>query len=235
MERAYDRAPAAPIRRTSVATDTIGAVLSEIGPAALGIYVYLARRCNRDGTCWPSYETIAEDCNVQRRYAMKVIADLERGGFLMVERRRSERTGNLENVYHLPAQSALFGGVHPDVHPGDHPGDLHIRKKVKSEATEEATEGHAPRFAEFWLAYPKKRAKDAAERAWSKLRAEDRRLALNRLPAFVACRQWQANGGQYIPHASTWLNSGDWKELPDAALPAAPRGAISRLAMLEVE
>ena len=237
MERAYDRAPTAPIRRTSVATDTIEAVLSTIGPAALGIYVYLARRCNRDGQCWPSYDTNAEDCGVQRRWVIKQVRALEDHGFLTVERRRSERTGNMENVYHLPSQQALFAappGARPGDPPGAHPGVLPIRKKEQKEVQREVQrEEHGRAFAEFWIGYPKKRAKDAAERAWTKLAPADRDLVLERLPLFVACRQWQEQGGQFIPHPATWLNSGDWRELPDAGRPAA--GGITRLMQMGVE
>lgn len=235
MERAYERAPSAPIRRTSVPADMVDAVLSELGPAALGIYVYLAKRCNRDGECWPSYQTIADDCGVQRRYVMKVVASLEERQFIVVERRRSERTGNTENVYRMPAQIALWGGAHAGAPAGAHPGDLPIRKNVQRERTEEPTEEeNAPAFAEFWLLYPKKRGKDAAQRAWQKLKADDRRLAFDRLPAFISCRQWQTDDGRFIPHPATWLNSGDWREMPDHG-PARPAGRISGLLSLEVE
>ena len=116
MERApvYRDAPVRTIRRTSVMADTVSEILSTLGPAALGMYTSLAQRCTRDGQCWPSYDTIAIDCNVQRRYAIRVIKSLEDAGFIVVERRRDGRGGHDANVFTLPAQrllSDLFGGI----------------------------------------------------------------------------------------------------------------------------
>jgi DNA-binding Lrp family transcriptional regulator len=66
-------------------------------------------------------------------------------------------------------------------------------------------------FADFWKAYPNKKSKMAAERKWKKISPEDRALAL----ADVSVRStkdkdWIKDGGKYIPHPSTYLNSGGW-------------------------
>ena len=46
------------------------------------------------------------------------------------------------------------------------------------------------------------------------------------LAAWTVSTDWTKDGGQFIPHASTWLNGKRWEdELPQpaAAKPAAPR------------
>lgn len=70
------------------------------------------------------------------------------------------------------------------------------------------------RFAAFWAAYPRKAGKATAEKAWGKLKATDE--LLNTILAAIekqrACDQWTKDGGQYIPHPSTWLNQRRWED-----------------------
>lgn len=75
-------------------------------------------------------------------------------------------------------------------------------------------------FEEFWAAYPRKVGKDAALKAFEK-RMPDRAL-LDRMLAAIAAQRaspdWQKEGGQFIPHPTTWLNQGRWEDQPVAPL-----------------
>ncbi len=76
-------------------------------------------------------------------------------------------------------------------------------------------------FAEFWTAYPRKKSKAAAERAWAKIRPGEE-LQAEILAALEQAKQsqdWQKEGGQYIPYPATWLNARGWE---DELEPAAP-------------
>lgn len=71
-------------------------------------------------------------------------------------------------------------------------------------------------FAEFWKAYPKKKAKDAAQRAFIN------KQAFRYMPEILAAitqqsksEQWKKDGGQFIPHPATWLNGGRWQDEAD--------------------
>src|SRR5207249_4848968 len=69
-------------------------------------------------------------------------------------------------------------------------------------------------FEEFWEAYPKKRAKEAAKRAWKKV-APDATLVetiVAVLPDWKASEEWQRDGGRYIPNPATWLNDKRWTD-----------------------
>ena len=74
-------------------------------------------------------------------------------------------------------------------------------------------------FGEFWSAYPRKVGKDAARKAFAKRKPHPELLA--KMLAAVAIQakstQWQRDGGQYIPHPSTWLNEGRWNDGEGAA------------------
>ena len=72
-------------------------------------------------------------------------------------------------------------------------------------------------FEAFWRAYPRKTAKTAARTAWKKLAPVGG--LLDTIMAAVAAqsnsRQWLADGGRFIPHASTWLNQARWEDEVD--------------------
>lgn len=69
-------------------------------------------------------------------------------------------------------------------------------------------------FAEFWKAYPVKKGKAAAEKAWLKLKP-DTELQATILSAIAVQREsssWKRDKGQYIPHPTTWLNQRRWDD-----------------------
>lgn len=86
-------------------------------------------------------------------------------------------------------------------------------------------------FDEAWAAYPRKVSKAKARKAWA---AEKPPLqaVLSALEWQCRSRQWQSDGGAYIPHMATWVNQRRWEDEPDAragpvpvSAPAEPLGA----------
>lgn len=67
-------------------------------------------------------------------------------------------------------------------------------------------------FPDFWAAYPRKEGRQAAEKAWQKLKPDDdlQRLMAAALEAQKCSRQW--SDLQFVPHASTWLNQRRWED-----------------------
>lgn len=92
------------------------------------------------------------------------------------------------------------------------------KKEVGSRIEEESIPPVSPplgaRFDEFWAAYPRKVGKQAAWKAWSKLKpsAELTKAILAAVEYQRNCPQWQKDGGQYIPNPATWLNQGRWED-----------------------
>lgn len=75
-------------------------------------------------------------------------------------------------------------------------------------------------FDRFWKLYPNKKCKDKASKAWAKLKVDADLFAkiTAGLAAQVASPDWRKDGGQYIPHPTTWLNGKRWEDevrLPD--------------------
>lgn len=81
-----------------------------------------------------------------------------------------------------------------------------------------------PDFELFWEAYGKKVGRNAAESAFAKAKKSKDWLGIDTLLAVVAIwrksEQWTKDGGQYQPHAATWLKQHRWTdEAPHEATP----------------
>jgi len=89
--------------------------------------------------------------------------------------------------------------------PADQPGEQ--RKRAKTQKQDEL-------FARFWAAYPKKRSKGQAEKAWAKLQP-DEQLIETMLAAIERAKkseEWRKENGRYIPYPATWLNGKRWED-----------------------
>lgn len=93
-----------------------------------------------------------------------------------------------------------------------------------AEAPEEAPPAQAPvsedeLFERFWEAYPKKRSKPAARRAWLRLRPGPVlfRAMMEALERQKRSRDWAKDAGQFIPYPATWLNQRRWEDEEDPA------------------
>lgn len=87
------------------------------------------------------------------------------------------------------------------------------RKAAPSTATSSVVSG----FDAFWKIYPRRVAKQAAEREWTRLSpdAELQQTILKAVEQQRTCPQWVKEGGQFIPHARTWLSQKRWEDEPE--------------------
>jgi hypothetical protein len=69
-------------------------------------------------------------------------------------------------------------------------------------------------FDEFWSAYPKKRSKGQAEKAWQKIKpdASTFRRIIEAIEIHKRSNDWQKESGAYIPYPATWLNAKCWED-----------------------
>lgn len=72
-----------------------------LGPIGTAIYLSLCRHVDRNESCFPSEQRIAEQHGISARSVRKYLHLLERLRLIAVERRRAESGGFLNNVYHL--------------------------------------------------------------------------------------------------------------------------------------
>lgn len=89
-------------------------------------------------------------------------------------------------------------------------------------------------FERFWTAYPKKRNKGDACKAWRALKPDEQLVevilqAVERAKGFA---QWRKDGGQFIPYPASWLRARGWEDeerVDVVPLPADARGERSRI------
>lgn len=77
-------------------------------------------------------------------------------------------------------------------------------------------------FEEFWKAYPRKKGKGAAYKAWCRAKGlppTDTLIA--KIIEQGDSGQWRKDDGEYIPHPATWINERRWDDEADAVMKSA--------------
>lgn len=90
----------------------------------------------------------------------------------------------------------------------------------KGHAGKKEISPYSQQFETFWAAYPRKTGKGKAWESFEKYDVTDELLGkmLETLEAAKRSAQWRKDGGQFIPHPSTWLNQRRWEdEIPQTA------------------
>ncbi|WP_214510535.1 helix-turn-helix domain-containing protein [Pseudomonas brassicacearum] len=204
----------------------VKAMKTKVGnPLRKLVLIKLADNASDQGECWPSYQHIADQCEIGRSTVKLHIRELEKAGLLRREYRRKGEL-NQSNVFHLSldggAASAPRGGA-PDNPPGagDNPGGgagaaprtSHSYEPVK-EPKPTVTSDTAEGFEQFWKLYPKKKGRKDAVKAWAKLKPSDelRQTLITALGSHCLSEDWTKDGGRYVPNASTWLNGERWTD-----------------------
>lgn len=84
------------------------------------VLLALADNANDDGVCWPSIATVAKKANLERRYVIDILKQLENDGEIKVERRRNGKL-NKSNVYMvvMPASLPSVPGITTPSEAGD--------------------------------------------------------------------------------------------------------------------
>ena len=97
--------------------------------------------------------------------------------------------------------------------PLEYPDDAshsHSQKRTKSSCAND--------FARFWSAYPRKKSKGQAERAFAKLNPNEQLmgLMLSAIERAKTSEPWLEQAGKFIPYPASWLNAKGWEdELPE--------------------
>lgn len=70
----------------------------------------------------------------------------------------------------------------------------------------------AESFGLFWQAYPKKKDKETARKAWNKIPAELHPEIYASLAKQRQSQDWTKEAGKYVPLPATWLNGKRWED-----------------------
>ncbi|PTO69287.1 helix-turn-helix domain-containing protein [Vibrio splendidus] len=190
------------------------------------VLLKLADNANDNGVCWPSYEYIADMCEVDRRTVMRHIKTLEEMGFVSVRTRKGEK-GNSSNVYQLnlgsdklspPSDTRSRGVVSQDHQPSDpmSPGISHrtsqlepIKNKQKNSSELESC------FERLWAAFPTKKSKKNSLAKFKSIvtaQSEPPEVFTNMLCQDVENRVANRQFGFDKLHLTTYLNQERWND-----------------------
>ena len=106
------------------------------------------------------------------------------------------------------------------------------KKESKKENKNKRTiEANASAFASFWSAYPKKKNKGQAEKAFQKLNPDPDLLTLilSGIERAKRTEGWRKQDGQFIPYPATWLNAQGWLD-EDSTAQKGPLPKNARIA-----
>lgn len=67
-------------------------------------------------------------------------------------------------------------------------------------------------FGLFWQAYPKKKDKETARKAWGKVPAELHETVFGALAKQSQSQDWLKEAGKYVPNPATWINGKRWED-----------------------
>ncbi len=69
-------------------------------------------------------------------------------------------------------------------------------------------------FDIFWKGYPKKVGKEAAWKAWKKIKPDQalQKAIRKSVDDHKSWPAWEKNSGEFIPHPATYLNQGRWQD-----------------------
>lgn len=174
-------------------------------PLAKLVLIKLADNANDLGECWPSYQHVADQCEISRRTAMRHIQALEAAGFLRKEERFGGPKGNSSNLFRLTIRNGrplvnLQGGVVSQSHQGsvtESPGGSVTESPRTSHSSEPVNEpscgqqaDHIP-YAAIFQAY----AEALPELPQLKVKDEARRKAIRSIwkmdKRFQSLQHWQ--------------------------------------------
>jgi hypothetical protein len=208
------------------------------GTAALTVFATLHAWTNRERTCYPAIDTIAEFAGVTAPTVKRALRTLESVGALRISRQPNDtgkaqsKTSLYQLLYvrnDLPSISSRGvnddtpGGVN-DRTPGgvndDTPNHIHLIHIHENQMdsivhiTQEAeiVDESEIMFDRFWQAYPRSEGKKAARRRWDRMTGHEREAALAAIAVHVDYWRETSTERQFIPHASTWLNGRRWED-----------------------
>ncbi|WP_417646260.1 helix-turn-helix domain-containing protein [Klebsiella pneumoniae] len=217
------------------------------------VLLKLADNASDLGECWPSYQHIADQCEISKRSVMNHIQALCECGLIKKELRTGPK-GNSSNVYQLNLRSARdspggSAGAAPRISHSFEPVNESVNEPIKhtgasaiaSAPSRSAKQDYSPEFEKAWQAYPKRaggNSKAAAFKAWNArlkdgVKPEVMLAGVKRYAAYA--RATGSAGTQYVKQAVSFFGPDRHFEESWQA-PSAPagghNGTIARLSGL---
>ena len=211
-----------------------------IPPNAKLLYAEISSLTDARGYCYAANAYFERLYELSARTVSRLIRALAEAGYIRVEDDGGGKTkrkiyagvnplasppGNLDKNVYTPRQKCLYP---PDKivyqNKKENRKEDHIPPKPPEGAGVDFVPKKAPdwkpeRFAAFWAFYPLHKSKQAAIRAWDKLKPSDELLAVIGKALRRQIADKRARGEEWKLYASTFLNSARWTDEDADELP----------------
>lgn len=212
--------------------------------AAVKVYVALSRRADATTrSCFPSFSQIGIDTGLTRASITSALSELSERSLVQVEKEGGAAgRGGVSNLYVLSRnRTSLKNELVQKVDGSGSKSCAEVVQKLNSNKTKVTRHKNKTRaasaaecdswFNDFWEAYPRHVAKEAARKAYraaiDRIAKDDRCTAHEAAhtlleAAAVYARSVASTEQRFVKHPSTWLNGGCHADEPVEAAPAEP-------------
>ena len=203
------------------------------------LYGQITQMTGADGCCGMTNAQLAEPNGLSEDSVSRLIKALEKAGHIVVHYAPDAKDGHPVRSIYQVLQAPPLTGKNADKLTGKKTDPLSAKKPMSNvlnnilppksphggRRAKSAAEWKPERFEGFWKFYPRGEGRQAAIRAWDRLRPDDALIVeIGRaLTAQKASPEWMAGIG--IPHASTYLNQQRWTDEVRKNVDAAPAQA----------
>lgn len=191
------------------------------------LYGQITQMTGADGCCGMTNAQLAAPNKLSEDSVSRLIKALEKAGHIVVHYAPDAKDGHPVRSIYQVLQAPPLTGKNADKLTGKKTEPLSAKKTMSNvldnnilppksphggRRAKSAAEWKPERFEGFWKFYPRGEGRQAAIRAWDRLRPDDALIVeIGRaLTAQKASPEWMAGIG--IPHASTYLNQQRWTD-----------------------
>ena len=178
------------------------------------LYGEITALCYQEGYAWAGNQYFADLYEVHKNSISAWIGNLKEAGHITVQMNYREGSKHI-----LSRHIRLFGeGIQDNLHTptrklDDPIQDIFVDNSTIN-TTKNITVNSIDDFDSFWKFYPRKASKEAARKAWEKLRPDQHimQMILDNVRERVEKGEWRKDNQSFILHASTYLNQKRWED-----------------------
>ena len=183
-------------------------------PNAKLLFGEITALCHQEGYCWAGNQYFADLYDVSKTSISTWIGNLKDAGHITVEMNYKEGSKHILNRYIRILGEGIQENLDTPTRKLNDPIQENLRDNNTVNTTSNITFNNIGDFDSFWRFYPRKAGKEAARKAWAKLRPDQHimQMIADNVRERVEKGEWRKDNQSYILHASTYLNQKRWED-----------------------
>ncbi len=183
-------------------------------PLARLLFAEITALCNKEGYCWASNQYFADLYEVDKTTVSGWIGQLKTRGYITVQLEYKEGSKQILNRYMKINGEGIDEITKTSFQKDVDPVDQKTKVNTKTNTKTNITVNSVGDFDSFWRFYPRKAGKEAARKAWAKLRPDQHimQMIADNVKERVEKGEWRKDNQSFILHASTYLNQKRWED-----------------------